>query len=563
MHSVHLLRHVLAILLLSTSAGACTRSDEISATVSLRILSFNDFHGQIQFENPSPGKLPVPVAGKMEMIDAGGAAYLAGLIEQERAGHPNHIVISAGDLTGASPLTSALLRDEPTIRIMNRIGLDLNVVGNHEFDYGRAELLRKADGGCSGPDDCREGPFTGADFDYLAANVIDRETGETLFAPYAVREFGGISVGFIGVVTHETPFIVAAAGIRNLEFLDETETLNRYAMELRDRGVHAVVALMHEGASVPADVATDGSPCTGMVGMLPDIVAKADTAIDLFVTGHTHQSYACRLGGRLVTQTASYGRMLSVTDLVLDRKSGDVLDATVKNLPVTRDLTPDAAILADVARAEEVTAPIRAQPVAGLPGQVLRQADGNGESALGDLIADAQLAAARLLGAKIAFMNPGGIRQDLPSDPSANSKVTLGDLFAVQPFGNNLVALDLTGAEIKLLLEQQWIDQPEDRRPRMLQISSGFTYCFDDRRADGDKILAGSMRLGGENIDHDKSYRIVVNSFLADGGDRFAILKAGRNRVQGDGDLEALRNYLSDQASIVPLAPVGRICRAG
>lgn len=540
---------------------ACAQPGKESGTVPLRILSFNDFHGQIQSENPSPGKLPVMNGGVEEMVDAGGAAYLAGLIARERAGYSNHILVSGGDLTGASPLTSALLQDEPTIRVMNRIGLDLNVVGNHEFDYGRAELLRKAEGGCLAPGDCRQGPFQGAAFDYLAANVVDEVTGAPFFSPYAIREFDGIPVGFIGVVTDETPFIVSAAGIKGLKFLDATETLNLYAAELRDRGVTAIVAVMHEGASVPADIATDGSPCIGMVGALTDMVEKTDGDVDLFITGHTHQSYACRLNGRLVIQTASYGRMLSVTDLMLDRASGDVVSAVVKNLPVTRDLTPDAEITAEVAGAEAATSPIRAQPVAELPGQVLRLPDANGESALGDVIADAQLASANLLGAEIAFMNPGGIRQDLPSDPAAGPKVALGDLFAVQPFGNNLVAMDLTGAEIKLLLEQQWIDQPEDRRPRMLQISDGFNYCFDDRRADGDKILASTMKLGGSTIEPAKTYRIVVNSFLADGGDRFAVLKDGRNRAQGEGDLDALRAYLTSGGD-VPLKPQSRICRA-
>ncbi|WP_374368077.1 bifunctional UDP-sugar hydrolase/5'-nucleotidase [Dongia sp.] len=540
---------------------ACAQPVKESGTVPLRILSFNDFHGQIQSENPSPGKLPVMNGGVEEMVDAGGAAYLAGLIARERAEHPNHILVSGGDLTGASPLTSALLQDEPTIRVMNRIGLDLNVVGNHEFDYGRAELLRKAEGGCLEPDDCRQGPFQGAAFDYLAANVVDEVTGAPFFSPYAIREFDGIPVGFIGVVTDETPFIVSAAGIKGLKFLDAAETLNLYAAELRSRGVGAIVAVMHEGASVPADIATDGSPCIGMVGALTDMVEKTDDDVDLFITGHTHQSYACRLDGRLVIQTASYGRMLSVTDLMLDRASGDVVSAAVKNLPVTRDIDPDAEIVAEVAGAEAATAPIRAQPVAEFSGQVLRLPDANGESALGDVIADAQLASAKLLGAEIAFMNPGGIRQDLPSDPAAGPAVTLGDLFAVQPFGNNLVAMDLTGAEIKLLLEQQWIDQPEDRRPRMLQISDGFSYCFDDRRADGDKILASTMKLGGSMIDPAKTYRIVVNSFLADGGDRFTVLKNGGNRSQGEGDLDALRAHLTSGGD-VPLKPQSRICRA-
>lgn len=550
--------------LASTSAailvGCAAPSD--APDVSLRILSFNDFHGNIQSADPGPGRMPLNVNGAVEMVEAGGAAYLASVIAREKQGHPNNIVVSAGDLTGASPLVSALLRDEPTIRIMNRIGLDINAVGNHEFDYGRAELQRKAAGGCLAPEDCQQGQFRGAAFQYLAANVVDAATGTPLFDPYVIREFDGIPVGFIGVVTAETPTIVAADGIKGLRFLGITETLNRYAADLREDGVRAIVAVLHEGASVPMDAAMDGTPCHDLNGALTDIVAAADPEIDLFITGHTHQAYACRLDGRLVTQTVSYGRMLSVTDFTLSRESGDVVAVQVQNVPVLRDLMPDAAIEAEIAAAEAATAPIRAQPVTTLRKQLTRAPNDIGESLLGDVIADGQLASARLLGAQIAFMNPGGIRQDLPSDVASGLDVTLGDLFAVQPFGNNLVAMDLRGAELKLLLEQQWLDQPADRKPRMLQISDGFTYCYDDSRADGDKIVATSMKLGGVGIDPAASYRIVVNSFLADGGDKFAVLKTGRNRVQGSGDLDAFREHLAENAATLATMPGGRICRA-
>lgn len=535
--------------LASTSAAILVgcASPSSAPNVSLRILSFNDFHGNIQSADPGPGRLPLNVNGAVEMVEAGGAAYLASVIAREKQGHANNIVVSAGDLTGASPLVSALLRDEPTIKVMNHIGLDLNAVGNHEFDYGRAELLRKADG---------------AAFQYLAANVVDAATGTPLFEPYEIREFDGIPVGFIGVVTAETPTIVAAAGIKGLRFLGITETLNRYAAKLRDDGVRAIVAVLHEGASVPMDAVMDGAPCQGLSGALTDIVVAADPEIDLFITGHTHQAYACRLDGRLVTQTVSYGRMLSVTDFTLSRESGDVVAAQVQNVPVLRDLVPDAVIEAEIAAAEAATAPIRAQPVTTLRKQLTRAPVNTGESLLGDVIADGQLASARLLGAQIAFMNPGGIRQDLPSDVAAGLNVTLGDLFAVQPFGNNLVAMDLSGAELKLLLEQQWLDQPADRKPRMLQISDGFTYCYDDSRADGDKIVATSMKLRGARIDPAASYRIVVNSFLADGGDKFAVLKTGSNRVQGSGDLDAFREHLAENAATLATMPAGRICRA-
>lgn len=549
------------VLSVALSLLGCVQAEQPPTPVTLRLLAFNDFHGNIQSMDPSPGRVAVVKDGKKEMADAGGAAYLASLVARERQGHDNNLLLSAGDLTGASPLLSALLKDEPTIRVMNRLGLDLNVVGNHEFDFGQDELRRKAAGGCKRPGDCVEGPFGGAEFTYLAANVVDAARGEPIFAPYVIRRFEGIDIAFIGVVTRETPFIVATTGVRGLTFLDEAETLNHYTAELTKRGVRAIVAILHEGAMPGPDTSVDGAPCSGLTGALNDIVVRADPAIDLFISGHTHQSYACRLNGRMVTQAGNHGRMLSVIDLTLDPRSGDITGETARNLPVTRDLAPDQAILSELASAEVATAPIRQQEVAILRAALSHKADAAGESVLGDVIADAQLAAAKDLGAIIAFTNPGGIRQDLPSDPTKGLSVNLGDLFAVQPFGNNLVVMDLTGDQLKLLLEQQWIDQPEDRKPRILQISAGFSYCYDDRRPEGDKILAKTMLLNGRLIAPNDNYRIVVNSFLAGGGDRFAVLTRGRRPVQGGGDLDALSAYIAAHAMTLPDQAAGRVCR--
>ena len=553
------MRYRSIILAIPFILASCASVDP--APVRLRLLAFNDFHGNIQASDPSPGRVAVVKDGKQEMVDGGGAAYLAAVLARERAGHANTLLISAGDLTGASPMLSGLLKDEPTIRVMNRIGLDINVVGNHEFDLGRDELLRKAEGGCQGGEDCREGPFEGAAFDYLAANVVDKVSGKPLFAPYAIKAIDGVEIAFIGVVTHETPHIVAARGIADLAFLDEAETLNRYAAELTRHGVRAIVAVLHEGSSAGPDTPVDGSDCAGLSGALNDIVGKVDPAVDLFISGHTHQSYACRLDGRLVTQAGNYGRMISTIDLLLDPALGEVTAVSARNIPVLRDVPPDAGIEAELQRAMVATAPIRQQKVATLPAALTRQPNAAGETALGDVIADAHLAAATALGAEIALTNPGGIRQDLPSDPSKGLTVNLGDLFAVQPFGNNLVAMDVTGSQLKLLLEQQWVGQPQDRKPRILQVSSGFSYCYDDRRMEGDRILAETMHLRGKQIDPAATYRIAVNSFLAGGGDRFEILKQGKHLVQGGGDLEALREHIATKGPGLPHDPAGRICR--
>jgi 5'-nucleotidase len=547
------------IVTLSMILAGCAGTDP--TPVELRLLAINDFHGNIQSSDPSPGRVAVLKDGKQEMVDAGGAAYLATALARERTGHANTLLISAGDLTGASPMLSGLLKDEPTIRVMNHIGLDINVVGNHEFDFGRGELMRKSLGDCAASLFCPDGSFTGAAFEYLAANVVDKASGKPLFPPYAVKDVEGIDVAFIGVVTRETPQIVAARGVADLEFLDEADTLNRYAAELTRRGVRAIVAVLHEGSSASPDTAVDGSDCVGLSGALNEIVARVDPAVDLFISGHTHQSNACRLNGRMVTQAGNYGRMLSVIDLSLDRALGEARVVSAHNLSVIRDVQPDAGVEAELRRAEVATAPIRQQKVTTLSAALTRQPNGAGESVLGDVIADAQLAAARDLGAVIAMTNPGGIRQDLPGDPGKGFAVNLSDLFAVQPFGNNLVVMDLTGAQLKQLLEQQWIDQPADRKPRILQISDGFTYCYDDRRAEGDMILADAMRLEGRVLKPDEVYRIAVNNFLAGGGDRFKVMTEGRNLVQGGGDLDALRDYVKGHAGELPDGPQDRICR--
>ncbi|MBK8160683.1 MAG: bifunctional metallophosphatase/5'-nucleotidase [Rhodospirillaceae bacterium] len=542
-------------MLLASCAGTT------SSPVELRLLAINDFHGNIQSSDPSPGRVAVVRDGKQELVEVGGAAYLAAIVARERADHANTMLISAGDLTGASPMLSGLLKDEPTIRVMNQIGLDINVVGNHEFDLGRGELMRKSLGDCATSLFCPEGSFTGAAFEYLAANVVDADNGKPLFPAYVVREFEGVEIAFIGVVTRETPSIVAARGVAGLTFLDEAETLNRYARELTKRGVRAIVAVLHEGSNAGPDTPLDGSDCVGLSGELNEIVARVDPAIDLFVTGHTHQSYACRLGGRLVTQAGNYGRSMSIVDLLLDPADGEITSASAHNVAVTHDVAPDTGILAELTLAEVATAPIRQEKAATLPSALTRQQNEAGESALGDVVADAQLAATRNLGAVIALTNLGGIRQDLPSDPEKGLGVALSDLFAVQPFGNNLVVMDVSGAQLKLLLEQQWIGQPDDRKPRILQISKGFSYCYDDRRAEGNKILAETISLDGEVLRPDVVYRIAVNNFLAGGGDRFKILTEGRNLVQGGGDLDALRDYVKGHADELSDKPKGRICR--
>ncbi|HZB75423.1 MAG TPA: bifunctional metallophosphatase/5'-nucleotidase, partial [Solirubrobacteraceae bacterium] len=516
----------------AASADAKPKPNDHVKDVQVQLLGLNDFHGQLEALDPaitSSGRI-TPAPGVAD-VPAGGAAYLAEHIRQLEATVKKHnsLVVSAGDLIGASPLLSALFHDEPTIEAMNQIGLDLNAVGNHEFDEGTTELRRMAEGGCiedKPAESCVLHEFEGADFRFLAANVVDAETGEPLFAPYAIRKFQGIKVGFIGMTLEGTPDIVSAAGIAGFEFLDEADTANRYAEELRtEHGVEAIVVLLHEGG-FPTPFA--GINSCNVSGPIVDIVTRTSDEVDLFVTGHTHQPYVCNIDGRPVTSASSLGRLVTDIDLTLDRRTRDVEQVTANNVIITRDVEADAGINTLIADYQVVAAPLAARPIGEITGTtgITRTTDASGESTAGNLIADAQLAASP--GSVAAFMNPGGIRADINA-----GTVTYGESFAMQPFGNNLVQMDLTGAQIRLLLKQQWCGQSSQR----ILAVSGVTYTWDQSVAQSITGLAvncataadpvSNLLIGGQPVVDSQVYRITVNSFLADGGDRFFVLREG------------------------------------
>lgn len=538
-----------------------------SEPARVRLIAFNDFHGHLL-----PGELTITVshpadAARTLAVRSGGAPFLATRIAELRREQPASVVISTGDLVGASPLVSALFRDEPTIEAMNEIGVDVNAVGNHEFDQGVAELRRLVAGGCASTPrgdlaSCAHpaGRYEGARFPFLAANVVDRE-GRTLFAPYLVKAVGGVRVGFVGVVTRATPGIVMPRGIAGWRFLAEAATLNRYAAELRAQGVRAIVALVHEGGE------TDGGidNCVNPRGEIFDIVRKLDEAIHVVLTAHTHRAYNCRIDGRIVLQGASFGRLVSVVDLEVDRSSGEVVRSRARNLPVPNDRNDDPEVLAAfpplrpsprvaalVAHYAERAAPLAERPVGRIAASFTRRPEAGGDHAAGRLIADAHLAATRVHGAQIAFTNPGGIRTDLaPRAPDGT--VTYGDLFAMQPFGNTLVTMTLTGAQLERIVEAQW--RRDGERVLFLQPSIGFTYAWSAERPHGARIVPGSMQLDGGPVRPDDRYRITVNSFLAAGGDGFRLFREGRDRVGGPLDIDALAEFIRSRSADAPLAP--------
>lgn len=576
---------------------ASKASTPAKTPITLSLIAINDFHGNIL---PPSASVLVPDAANPAgtRVSAGGAAYLSTLIKNLKQHNPNHtLVIGDGDLIGATPLASGFFHDEPTIDILNQIGLDLSTVGNHEFDKGRTELLRMQKGGCYPPsadgksgkvgiDTCMtKGKFAGARFQYLAANVVDQASGQTLFPSYAIRTLGGVKVGFIGVTLQDTPSVVTPAGVAGLQFKNEVETVNALVPALKEKGVTVFVVLLHQGSTSKAKTSLDKS-CPGVSGESIDLADRMDPAIDVVITGHTHQEYVCfRPDGKLMTQAGFYGRLVTKIDLTVDRVTRKVIakdannkvvvndvgvkDATGKPIPLPKGYS---ALQADpqtnklVQRYGALAASMTEVVVGRLSAPLDRRANSAGESTLGNLIADALLAATSdaAYGGKpsqIAFINRGGLRSDL----SASLNVTFGSLFNVLPFNDNLIAMDLTGEQLLRFLEQQW-ESPQPPGGRIMSVSNGFAYSWDASTPErapsgsGKRVVPGSMKLNGTAIEMDRSYRVTVNNFMSVGGDNYSILLQGKNSQAGEIDLTATKLFFERQGVVSP-PQLGRITR--
>jgi 5'-nucleotidase len=524
--------------------------------IDLRILAINDFHGYLY---PPPGGIRIADPDdntKKISVPAGGAEHMATLVKQLRQGPRNTIFVAAGDLIGASPFLSAMFHDEPTIESLSMMGLELASVGNHEFDEGKVELLRMQNGGCHPTDNCQgPHPFLGARFHYLAASTIETASGKTIFPPYEVKEFDGIRVAFIGLTLKGTPNLVSPVSVAGLEFRDEADTVNALVPELKAQGIEAIVVLIHEGG-FPAG---DYNECPGISGPIVDIVGKLDHAVDVVISGHTHQAYVCKIDGRLVTSGDKYGTIVTTIDLKLDPATRDVVGAKADNIIVrTGAYARDPEQTELLASYDKFAAPIANRLAGSITQTLSRTPNDAGESPLGDIVADAQLAATSADengGAVIAFTNPGGVRADIPKKEEGG--VTYADVFASQPFRNQLVTLTLTGMQIKNMLEQQWLDP---KRPRILPVSKGFNYTWDAAKPYGDRVVIDRMSLNGQRIEPAASYRVTVNNYLSVGGDGFTVLKEGIAPRFGVYDVDALYAYFQANSPIGP-APADRIVR--
>ena len=552
----HSLSPMLAAVMWAIALDPASRVMAQAASVDLRILAINDFHGNLR---PPAGGISIADPGdKTRKINvaAGGAEHMATLVKQLRQGAKNTIFVAAGDLIGASPFLSAMFHDEPTIESLSMMGLEVASVGNHEFDEGMDELLRMQNGGCHPVDKCQgPHPFPGAKFHYLAASTIEKKTGKTVFPPYEIREFEGIPVAFIGLTLKGTPDIVSPVSVAGLEFRDEADTVNALVPVLKARGVEAIVVLIHEGGFPTGDY----NECPGISGPIVDIVKKFDKAVDVVISGHTHRAYVCKIDGRLVTSGDKYGTIVTAIDLKLDSITRDVISARADNVIVrTGADAGDAEQTALLASYDKFAAPIANRRAGSITATLSRVPNDAGESVLGDVIADAQLAATRTDtkgAAVIAFTNPGGVRTDIAK--KEDGAVTYADVFASQPFRNQLVTLTLTGAQIKNMLEQQWLDP---NRPRILQVSKGFNYTWDNAKPYGDHVVADRMSLNGQRVDSATRYRVTVNNYLAVGGDGFTVLKQGTAPQFGIYDVDALYGYFQANSPIAP-ASADRITR--
>jgi 5'-nucleotidase len=536
----------------------------------VQLLSFNDLHGNLEPPAGSSGRVTEHQHdGTTKTIDAGGVEYLATHLRQARKGEKYSITAAGGDMVGASPLISGLFHDEPTIEALNKLDLDVTSVGNHEFDEGAKELARLQNGGCHPKDGCyTDEKFQGADFPYLAANVLDEKTKKPILKPYWVWKKNGVKVGFIGVTLEGTPDIVSAEGVKGLSFKDETETINKYAKVLQKQGVKSIVALIHEGG-FPASTSYNydcDSPGAGdgISGPIVDIAKNVTPQVDALVTGHTHNAYVCSIADpagkpRMVTSAASFGRLYTDTTLTYDRRTGDIARTAVKsaNRVVTRDVpkAPDMTEL--ISKWNTLAAPIGNKPIGYISGDI---GNTGTESPLGDLIADAQLAHGKQLDPEtdLALMNPGGIRAPLTYAAKAgegDGVVTYAEGFTVQPFANTVNLQDFTGTQLIQVLKEQ-VTGPNAAAPKVLQVSSGLTYTLDLTKSGADRVVTDSIKLNGSAIDPAATYRVATNSFLAGGGDGFPTLGQGTNDVVGSDDLAALEQYLTANSSASnPIAP--------
>ena len=533
---------------------------------TVQLLSFNDYHGHLEANDPNLGTDVDPAP----QTPVGGAQNLATKLAELRAkaGDANSLTVAAGDLIGGSTFISGIFHDEPSVESLNAMGLDVSSVGNHEFDEGTTELLRMQNGGCHPVDGCYfpDAPYKGADFPWLAANVINKDDGSTFLPGTWVKEISGTKVGFIGMTLEATTTLVNPAGVSTVDFKDEVETANAAAAKLKKQGVKAIVVLMHEGGYNSGTY----NQCIGISDPIATMATQFSPEIDQIITGHTHDPYVCSIpdpagNPRFVTSSADYGRTVTETSLVINKKSGEVdRGRTVAaNHLVPKALADDPTQTAIIAKWNTLAGPLKGQVVGTHVEPITGDSTGNRgiETPMADLVADAIKYNTASLGAQVGLMNVGGVRYSLNQQKYGEGpgEITYAEAFDIAPFGNVYVALDLTGAQLKTVLEEQYQPVPaRGSRPMLaLGVSEGFSYTWDATQPQGSRVVPGSMALNGTPIGATDTVRVGTLNFLADGGDLFNGFKAGTNRIGASGDLEGLVEYFKKHPGLT--APEDRI----
>jgi len=535
------------------------------AAIEIGLVAINDFHGALQ-----PPKQSITVRrpdGTIVAVPAGGAAWLASAVEQIKAEHPNHVVVAAGDLTSASQLASSLYLDEPTVGVMNRIGLEFNAVGNHEFDRGWKELRRLQTGGCEKNTHltpCRLEAFGGAHYKYLAASTFMAD-GTTLFPATGLKRFdtpaGRITIGFIGLSLSTVPALVQPEVVKGLRFADEADTINALVPRLKAEGADAVVVLIHQGGKTTP--LSDPSGCDGMAGEILPIVDRLKPGVDVIVSGHTHWAYVCdRMGPDpahpiLMTSAGVYGELVTDMTLRFDPVTHALIGKSARNVVVQSEpytatrgrientdafarFLPQPEVAAYVKRYVEDVAHDIARP-AGHLSKAAAKTEGDEiwvGGPLGNLIADSHLYGTRQLGAQLAFTNPFGIRTSLV--PAPDGSVTFGQLYAVMPFNNQLVVQTMTGAQIRAAIEEG-LDDTDPKQ--VLSASANVRFAFDMKRPAGARLV--SLTIDGKPVQDTATYRVTTNSFLSEGGDFYSTFTKATDKVRGGIDLDAFEAWLS------------------
>jgi len=530
-----------------------------SEPVHAKILGFNDFHGYLN-------------ANQITGRQAGGAAVMAAYLNAESAEVDGRaIIVHAGDMVGASPPVSALMQDEPSMQVLNllanehcnrdeRDAANCNVVGtpgNHEFDEGYKELLRLIYGGQHQDEVFLGTNWTGVKIPYVSANVVISGSGETLFPPYVVKEIDGIQIAFVGAVLEHTPEVVIPEGVAGLTFLPEAQAINSYVPELLEQDIHAIVVTIHQGTRQRVINPTPRIGAGGLSGKIIDIVQALNSEIDVVVSGHAHgynNVLVPTATGKeiLLTQAFSKGTAYGDIDITLDPVSGDIVEKSAAIMTTWADqgigLTPDPQVAALVDQANLAVQPLVKRVVGVAATEILRRQDLNGESVLGDLIADAHLYA---MDVDMAFTATGGIRGDIDV-----GDITWGEIFTILPFGNNMIAMTLTGEQIRRVLVQQWHGR---KRVSILQIA-GFSYTWDQGLPGDDKIVE-LLDSNGQSMDPLSSYRVGMASFYASGGDGFGVFTEGKNQVVGPLVLDAFVDYIQSLPQPIVANRDGRINR--